>query len=273
MNNANLLAAARAARLRAYAPYSGFKVGAALLTADGALFTGSNIENASYSMAVCAERVALFSAVHAGYSSFSKIAIAADSSPPASPCGACRQVLWEQAGNIDVIMGNLQGETAIKPASELLPLPFGLDCGTARKDQAQIEEEADMWRLPVTFSPVAHILNSYQTTKEIPQNYKELLSQVVVNPELEEGLYRLEEEEKVVIIAHLHRSRGYKLKGERSGRGGGLFGVFSCRTPFRPNALAQSTVELVEVNKNILTVRGLDLISGTPVIDIKTDYR
>ena len=118
-----LLTIAAAAR-RAYIPYSKFAVGAALLTGEGAVFTGANIENASFGLTVCAERVALWNARHAGYRRFSRLAVVADCSPPPAPCGACRQVILELAGDIEVIMGNLQGEVIRRNLSELLPEPF-----------------------------------------------------------------------------------------------------------------------------------------------------
>ena len=75
---------------------------------------------------------------------------------------------------------------------------------------------------------------------------------------------------RIIIIGYMHRARGYALKEERSGRGGEVYGVFACRAPLRPNALAQTEVELVGRTKNILTVKGLDLLNATPVVDIKT---
>ncbi len=273
MKAETLLAAASAARLRAYAPYSKFLVGAALLTGDGALITGANTENASYGVTVCAERVAIWTAVHTGLRNFKSIAVVADCSPPPSPCGACRQVLWELAGNIEVIMGNLRGEKTSMFLLELLPKPFGF---TAWDDNPVNEEmigREEMWRIPVSFHPVGYVVNDYQAPGAIPENYKELLSQVIIDPEMEEGLYRLDEEKKITVISYLHQARGYNLKDKRSGRGNEIYGVFACRAPLRPNSLAQSTVELVEIRGNVLTVKGLDLINGTPVLDIKTVYR
>jgi cytidine deaminase len=119
-----LLSTAKAARARAYAPYSRFAVGAALATADGAIFSGCNLENSSYGLTVCAERVALWGAYQAGFRNFTRMAVVADCSPPPAPCGACLQVIAELAGDIEVIMGNLQGEVVRKKLSELLPLPF-----------------------------------------------------------------------------------------------------------------------------------------------------
>jgi len=265
-----LLAAAGAARLKAYAPYSRFLVGAALLTEEGALITGANIENASYGMTVCAERVALWTAVHAGWRKFKRIAVVADCSPPPSPCGACRQVLWELAGNIEVVMGNLQKETASMPLLELLPEPFGAAAWGDNPVNDEMIDREDMWRVPVSFHPVGYVVNAYQAPGVVPDNYKELLSQIVIDPEMEEGLYRLDEEKKITVISYLHQARGYNLKDKRSGRGNEIYGVFACRAPLRPNYLAQSTVELVEIRGNVLTVKGLDLINGTPVLDIKT---
>jgi cytidine deaminase len=119
-----LVVAARAVRKHAVAPYSGFKVGAALLTAEGAVVTGCNIENASYGLTLCAERVAMFTALAAGHRRFTRIAVVADTVAPTPPCGACRQILWEFAGDIEVLLANLRRETGRHRMSDLLPLPF-----------------------------------------------------------------------------------------------------------------------------------------------------
>jgi len=112
-------------RERAYAPYSGFKVGAALLSRDGRVFTGCNVENASYGLTVCAERVALFKAISEGAREFEAIAIACGK-VPCAPCGACRQVLFEFAPDLLVIMADAQGrEVRRAKLSELLPQGFG----------------------------------------------------------------------------------------------------------------------------------------------------
>lgn len=113
------------ARRRAHAPYSGFRVGAALRTADGAIVTGCNIENATYGLTLCAERVAVFKAVSEGLRSFSDIAVVAASSRPTPPCGPCRQILWEFCGDIAVHLADEKGGaiTTLRLA-ELLPLPF-----------------------------------------------------------------------------------------------------------------------------------------------------
>lgn len=270
MDMATLLATAGAARSRAYAPYSCFTVGAALLAEEGAVFTGSNIENASYGLTVCAERVAIWSAVHAGCRRFRAIAVAGECSPPPAPCGACRQVLWELAGDISVIMGNLQGEIVHRSLAELLPEPFDgagwSDTGACAPEAA---EERELWRLPVSFRPIGRVVNGYDLPSGIPANYRELLSHIVIEPDLAEGLYRIEEEKKIIVLAYLHRGGGYALKGERSGRGGEVYGVFACRTPGRPNGISCSEAEMVERRDNVLTVRGLDLINGTPVLDLK----
>lgn len=119
-----LVAAARAARAFARAPYSGFAVGAALECADGTIVTGCNIENATYGLTVCAERVALFKALSEGHDRFARIAVVADTEAPTPPCGPCRQLLWEYCGDIDVVMANLTIETARHQLAALLPLPF-----------------------------------------------------------------------------------------------------------------------------------------------------
>jgi cytidine deaminase len=115
---------ARAARLQAFAPFSRFKVGAALRTRAGEVVTGCNIESASYGLTMCAERVAIFKAVSEGLREFDAIAVVADSPRPTAPCGACRQVVWELAGDIWVHIVNLHGRTRTVRMSELLPLPF-----------------------------------------------------------------------------------------------------------------------------------------------------
>ena len=115
---------ARAARLQAFAPFSRFKVGAALRTRAGEVVTGCNIESASYGLTMCAERVAIFKAVSEGLREFDAIAVVADSPRPTAPCGACRQVMWELAGDIWVHIVDLRGRTRTVRMSELLPLPF-----------------------------------------------------------------------------------------------------------------------------------------------------
>ncbi|MBI3813740.1 MAG: cytidine deaminase [Nitrospinae bacterium] len=122
----NLIAEAKKARENAYAPYSKFKVGAAVLTGDGKIFTGCNVENSSYGLSICAERTAIFNAVSAGYKKFTKIAVVTDTEPPASPCGACRQVIFEFGDDIEVIMANLKGDVKIKKIDELLKDGFKL---------------------------------------------------------------------------------------------------------------------------------------------------
>jgi cytidine deaminase len=120
----SLIAAARRARRHARAAYSGFKVGAALQTSDGTIITGCNIENATYGLTICAERVAMFKALSEGHRRFPRIAIVADTAEPTPPCGACRQILWEFGGDLEVILANLRRETGRHALSELLPLPF-----------------------------------------------------------------------------------------------------------------------------------------------------
>ncbi len=119
-----LVAAARRARTRAVAPYSGFKVGAAIETVDGEIVTGCNVENATYGLTICAERVAMFTALAAGHRRFRRVAVVAATQAPTPPCGACRQILWEFAGDIEVVLANLRRETGRLQLSDLLPLPF-----------------------------------------------------------------------------------------------------------------------------------------------------
>ena len=120
----DLIRAACEVRDRAYAPYSGFKVGAALETSEGVVVTGCNVESVSFGLTICAERVALATAMSDGHRQFARIAIVTSSSPPAPPCGACRQLLWELAGDLDVILASPAGEHARHRLGDLLPLPF-----------------------------------------------------------------------------------------------------------------------------------------------------
>lgn len=121
---AELARLAGEARERAHAPYSGFRVGAALRISTGEIVTGSNVENASYGLSMCAERVAAFKAVSEGLGGFDAIAIVADAPRLTSPCGACRQILWELCGNVTVHLVNLKGRSRTVRLRELLPLPF-----------------------------------------------------------------------------------------------------------------------------------------------------
>ncbi len=119
-----LVNAASQARQRAQARYSNFMVGAVVESIDGRVFTGCNIENSSYGLTVCAERVALFKAVSDGYREFKRMCVVADTRVPTPPCGACRQVIWELCGDIPIILANLAGDTQTVRASDLLPHPF-----------------------------------------------------------------------------------------------------------------------------------------------------
>jgi cytidine deaminase len=125
----DLLTLARSAREQAYAPYSNFQVGAALLTRDGRRFSGCNVENASYGLCNCAERTALFSAIAAGCrpGDFAALAVVADTDGPVSPCGACRQVMSELCDDaMPVLLSNLHGDTRQTSVAALLPGSFKL---------------------------------------------------------------------------------------------------------------------------------------------------
>lgn len=124
MTRTQLLQAACLARTKAHCTYSGFAVGAALLSRDGQIITGCNIENASYGLTVCAERVALWKALSEGITQFKRIVIVTDSPTPTPPCGACRQLLWEFAGDIEVLLGNLTRISKTFRLSQLFPHAF-----------------------------------------------------------------------------------------------------------------------------------------------------
>jgi cytidine deaminase len=119
-----LITRARQAREHAVASFSHFKVGAALEAADGTVITGCNVENATYGLTICAERVAMFKALSDGQRSFKRIAIVADTADPTPPCGACRQILWEFGGDLEIVLANLTEHKGTHRLKDLLPLPF-----------------------------------------------------------------------------------------------------------------------------------------------------
>ena len=121
---ARLVAAARAVRENAAAPYSRFRVGAALLAEDGTIYAGCNVESASYGLTICAERTAVFTAIAEGARKFRAVAVVTDADPPAAPCGACRQVLWDQCRDIDVVLATPRGIAVRTRLGALLPLAF-----------------------------------------------------------------------------------------------------------------------------------------------------
>lgn len=119
-----LIEAAREVRERAFAPYSNFKVGAAVRTKSGKIYTGCNVESASYGLTVCAERVAIWKAVSEGEKQFTEIAVVADTEELTPPCGVCRQIIWEFGGDIPITFSNLNGKSETVNMSELLPRAF-----------------------------------------------------------------------------------------------------------------------------------------------------
>jgi cytidine deaminase len=119
-----LIAAAKKAREHAHARFSNFHVGAALRTTSGKIFGGCNVENATYGLTVCAERVALFKAISEGERQFDAIAVVTDTESLTPPCGACRQLVWEFCGDVPVVLANLKGKTETIPMSQLFPKPF-----------------------------------------------------------------------------------------------------------------------------------------------------
>ncbi len=119
-----LLFAATQARENARPDYSGFKVGAAVEDSDGRIFGGCNVESASYGLTICAERTALFSAIAAGSKSFRRVVVVTAADPLTPPCGACRQVLWEYCGDVEITLANLSGSTRTLRLSALRPEPF-----------------------------------------------------------------------------------------------------------------------------------------------------
>ena len=123
--NQTLIDAARQVRGRAKAKYSNFKVGSALLCHDGRVFTGCNIESSSYGLTICSERVALFKALSEGADAFVRIVVVADTDELTAPCGACRQLLWDFCGDLEVVLMNLTGKSKTLRLTHLFPEPFG----------------------------------------------------------------------------------------------------------------------------------------------------
>jgi cytidine deaminase len=119
-----LTEAARAVRERAHAPYSGFKVGAAIEDENGRVFTGCNVENATYGLSVCAEHVAVLKAISEGAAKLKRVAVVADCDTLTPPCGACRQILWEFCGNIELTMANIAGKQETISMEQIFPRPF-----------------------------------------------------------------------------------------------------------------------------------------------------
>ena len=119
-----LIAAALAARENAFAPYSKFRVGAAIEDSGGRIHTGCNVENSTYGLTVCAERVAVFKAISEGVRKFRRVAVAADTEQLTPPCGACRQILWEFCGDVEIVLVNPRGKTETHRLKDLFPKPF-----------------------------------------------------------------------------------------------------------------------------------------------------
>jgi cytidine deaminase len=118
-----LIAAAKSARENAHAAYSNFRVGAGLRASSGRIFGGCNVENATYGLTVCAERVAIFKAISEGERGFDAIAVVTDTDALTPPCGACRQLIWEFCGDVPVVLANLKGKVEIVAMKELFPKP------------------------------------------------------------------------------------------------------------------------------------------------------
>jgi len=123
-DHSKLIEAAKAARENAHAPYSNFRVGAALRAQSGRVYTGCNVENATYGLTVCAERVAIFKAISEGERGFDAVAVVTDTDTLTPPCGACRQLLWEFCGDAEVVLANLKGKSETFRLSALFPRPF-----------------------------------------------------------------------------------------------------------------------------------------------------
>ncbi len=123
-NFQSLIETAQKARLQSVAPFSGFLVGAAVKTDSGKVYTGCNVESASYGLTVCAERVAIWKALSEGERNFTELAVVADTETLTPPCGTCRQIIWEFARNATIVFANLEGQSEVFHMAELLPRAF-----------------------------------------------------------------------------------------------------------------------------------------------------
>jgi cytidine deaminase len=139
-----LIETAKSARLQSIAPFSNFLVGAAVKTDEGKVYTGCNVESASYGLTVCAERVAIWKALSEGERQFIELAIVADTESLTPPCGTCRQIIWEFAKNATIVLGNLRGETQVVSIRELLPRAFDARflSGAAKKPAKEPPKES-----------------------------------------------------------------------------------------------------------------------------------
>ncbi|MFN2492396.1 MAG: cytidine deaminase [Pyrinomonadaceae bacterium] len=131
-----LVETAKAARLRSIAPFSNFLVGAAVKTAEGKVYTGCNIESASYGLTVCAERVAIWKALSEGERNFTELAVVADTKSLTPPCGTCRQIIWEFSKGATIVLANLRGASEIVSIRELLPRAFDARFLSAAKESS-----------------------------------------------------------------------------------------------------------------------------------------
>ena len=123
-NYEQLIAAAKQARENAHAPFSNFRVGAAVHATSGRIFGGCNVENATYGLTICAERVAIFKAISEGERGFDAVAVVTDTETLTPPCGACRQIIWEFCGAVPVVLSNLEGRVEVLRMRDLFPKPF-----------------------------------------------------------------------------------------------------------------------------------------------------
>src|SRR5262249_35251917 len=173
--NPDLISKAADARQRAVAPYSGFKVGAAIETHDGRIYTGCNIENASYGLSICAERVALWKALSEGAQDFREMAIVSEAKTLTSPCGACRQLLWEYCGDITVYLRSLRGLAAEHRLSELFRFPFHYRSLQKHSRSGRLEN-ADVRQIPISLSIIEAV-----TDNELVGNFEPNVFEVDVD--------------------------------------------------------------------------------------------
>ena len=267
-----LITAALSAREHAYAPYSNFRVGAAIWANSGRIFTGCNVENSTFGLTLCAERVAVFKALSEGERSFSAVAVVADTERLTPPCGACRQILWEFCADADIILSNLRGQVRMRRMSDLLPDPFDSSLLASSSESVPRQAQKDK-ATECTFimQPIGYVSSPYRDSPNIPRglgtkhNAEGVLD---LRPEFEQGLTDIEGFSHLFVIWAFHRSESFELLGTPPSDNR-PHGVFATRSPKRPNPIGLTVVELLRRDGPRLHVRGVDMLDGTPILDIK----
>jgi homotetrameric cytidine deaminase/tRNA-Thr(GGU) m(6)t(6)A37 methyltransferase TsaA len=267
-----LITAASRVRENAHAPYSHFRVGAALRANSGRIFTGCNVENSTFGLTLCAERVAVFKALSEGERRFEAVAVVADTERLTPPCGACRQILWEFCGDAEVVLANLSAQVVTRRMSDLLPDAF--DSSFLSPSGNSESNRAHKPRIAVSrfsMQPIGYVRSPYTDAREIPRGLgaKHKAEGVLeIRQELEPGLTDIEGFSHLFVIWAFDRSEGFELLGIPPSDNR-PHGVFATRSPKRPNPIGLTVVEFRRREGPRLHVGGVDMLDKTPILDIK----